>query len=276
MMTPSTVNVFSVGSRPQTPAYAVATLVTDRQHHADMRASLIAGGFSQTDCEYLAVDNTGNNQADAYRGLNALLNAAEAPIVILCHQDIRLIADGRSHLDRALAALTTFDPTWAVAGNAGGIGPGRLAIRISDPHGRNRHIGKLPARVQSLDENLLIVRRDARIGFSGDLTGFHFYGADICLHASQMGYAAYVIDFHIEHISPGRKGADFVAAEAAFRAKWSKALSPRWLQTTCSLVRLSSGPVNRAMQGRLDRVFSGVIRKLPRSSGWKRLKAERA
>ncbi len=269
----STAGVFSIGTRPLSPSYSIGTLVTDRRQHAEMRASLLAGGFSEADCEFLVIDNSGVVQTDAYRGLNALLNAAAAPIVILCHQDIRLLQDGRADLDARLQDLNTHDPMWAVAGNAGGVAPGVLAMRITDPHSRDRTVGALPASVQSLDENLLIVRRDCRIGFSVDLSGYHFYGSDICLHAKNSGYSAYVIDFHLEHLSPGRKGADFALAEAAFRTKWSRAIAPRWLQTTCSLIRLSSGPVNWSKSGtisdRLARTFersvAKALRRMPRA-----------
>ena len=47
---------------------------------------------------------------------------------------------------------------------------------------------ELPARVATLDELLLIVRRDAGLRFDPDL-GFHLYGADICLQASEQGLA---------------------------------------------------------------------------------------
>ena len=75
------------------PRYSIATLVSDRTHYTQMLASFRAGGFADSDCEYLFIDNTGHNQTDAFRGLNALLNAARAPIVVLCHQDVRLLAD---------------------------------------------------------------------------------------------------------------------------------------------------------------------------------------
>lgn len=250
------------------PRYTVATLVSDRALYAAMRSSFLAGGFTGTDCEYLFVDNTGPVQTDAYRGLNALLNAAHAPIVILCHQDVRLLEDQRSTLDQRLKELHGRDGNWALAGNAGGVAPGNLALRITDPHGRNQSEGSFPQRVFSLDENFIIVRRDTRLGFSRDLTGFHFYGADVCLHAAQMGYSAYVIDFHLEHLSPGKKGSDFGTMEAAFRKKWERALSPRWIQTTCSLMRLSGDPVGGFFGRLASKPFAKISRRLPSARDW--------
>ncbi len=252
------------------PSYTIGTLVNDIEQYDAMRASFTAGGFSDADCEYLFIDNTRGPQSDAYCGLNAILNAAQAPTVILCHQDVRLIDDTRATLDARLADLDCYDPTWAVAGNAGGIGPGRLALRITDPHGRDQRVGPFPARVQSLDECLLIVKRNARVGFSRDLAGFHFYGADICLHAAQMGYSAYVIDFHLEHLSPGRTGRDFEIVQRAFHAKWARAMQPRWVQTTCSLVRVSGAPFRATFGAALDSLFAKLARRMPRAQGWRR------
>ncbi|MGQ0457096.1 MAG: hypothetical protein ACT4OU_08540 [Hyphomicrobium sp.] len=268
-MSKPTDHVHASGAAPtERPSYTIGTLVTEAAQHDAMRASFVAGGFSDSDCEYIFIDNTRGAQIDAYRGLNAILNAARAPYVILCHQDVRLLDDDRAALDDRLAELARADPNWAVVGNAGGMAPGQLAIRITDPHGVDQRAGALPARVQTLDENLLIVRRDARIGFSRDLSGFHFYGADICLHAALMGCSAYVIDFHLEHLSPGTKNDDFTEAQKAFEAKWSRALRSRWLQTTCSLVHLSGVP-RQAMFGRLIAApLAKISRRLPAASGW--------
>ncbi|MBK9079272.1 MAG: acyl esterase [Hyphomicrobium sp.] len=254
---------------PSEPRYTIATLVTNPAQYDAMCASFQAGGFDEASCEYIHIDNTETEQTDAYRGLNALLNAARASIVILCHQDVRLLQDGRASLDDRLNALTHRDPTWALAGNAGGVAPGRLALRLTDPHGRDQHTGNLPERVMSLDENFIVVRRDARIGFSNDLSGFHFYGADICLHAQHMGYSAYVIDFHLEHLSPGKKDQSFTAAEQAFARKWSRTLQPRWMQTTCSLIHLSGDPVRQSLGRVIDRPLARLARRLPSARGWK-------
>ena len=46
----------------------------------------------------------------------------------------------------------------------------------------------LPARVATLDELLLVVRRDSPLRFDPEL-GFHLYGADLCLQAAERGLA---------------------------------------------------------------------------------------
>lgn len=258
----------AAGTAGEAPAYTIGTLVTDKNLYAAMIASLQAGGFTAGRCEYLYIDNSASSGTGAYQGLNAILNAAKAPYVILCHQDVRLLTDTCEVLDQRLKQLTEKDPAWAVAGNAGGVCPGKLALRISDPHGENQHTGELPQRVVSLDENFLVVARDARIGFSHDLSGFHFYGADICLHAAHMGRTAYVIDFHLRHLSPGRKNQDFDLAEKAFRSKWSAALKPRWIQTTCALVHISGAPGRSKLGHVIDRPLARLARRLPRARGW--------
>jgi hypothetical protein len=234
-----------------------------------MRRSFISGGFSAGTCEYLAVDNTGTEQMSAYQGLTRILDAARGRSVVLCHQDVRLMAEGRRELELMLSELETLDPAWAVAGNAGGVAPGRLALRITDPHGSDRRVGRLPARVASLDENFIVVKRSSRVGFSRDLEGFHLYGADICLVADVMGYSSYVIDFHLAHLSAGNKQSlAFQEAERDFQAKWSRALRPRFVQTTCALLGLSGGWLGRVASRLLAWPLAKVSRRLPGARGW--------
>ena len=104
--------------------YSIGTLVSDLTQYQAMRASFERHGFDSEDCEYLQIDNTKTNQKDAYAGLNQLLSEARGRYVILCHQDVRMIDDGREELDAQLARLEQIDPNWAVAGNAGGVSRG--------------------------------------------------------------------------------------------------------------------------------------------------------
>lgn len=250
--------------------FTIATLVNSRPHYEEMLASFDEAGFDRASCEYLFVDNTGAGQTCAYRGLDHMLGEARGEHVILCHQDVRLVHDGRQELEFRLAALEALDPAWAIAGNAGGIAPGRLAIRITDPHGADRRVGTLPARVMSLDENFMVVKRSARLSFSRDLTGFHFYGADLCLMADVKGLSSYVIDFHLEHMSAGVKGTTFDAMERAFCEKWGRAFRPRFLQTTCSLVSLTGDSVSRLIGRIAAPQLARISKRLPSASGWTR------
>ncbi|MCZ7676624.1 MAG: hypothetical protein M5U35_13200 [Roseovarius sp.] len=92
--------------------------------------------------------------------------------------------------------------------------------------GYNERIGDLPVRVETLDENLIILRRAANLGPSRDLSGFHMYGADLVQQAAFRGWSAYVIDFHVEHLGLTEIDADFVASIDAFRDKYRRALRP--------------------------------------------------
>ena len=246
-------------------AYSFGTLVTDKTQYQAMVTSCGDAGFIGADCEFLYIDNMGEHQTCAFNGLNAILNAARSEYVILCHQDIRLNFDDRKKLDECLSELGTIDSNWALAGNAGGIAAGKLALRITDPHGENQHIGEFPQKVMSLDENFIVVRAKSRASFSNNLSGFHFYGADICLNANTMGWNSYVIDFHLAHLSGGNKDKSFAVMQKAFQDKWNKAISPRWMQTTCALLRLSGSSIDQLASSASARPLAKIGRLLAAS-----------
>lgn len=228
-------------------AYTIGTLVTNQQQYAEMRRSFEVHGFGTEDCEFLHIDNASTiqegTQTDAFRGLNKLLNDASGRLVIFCHQDVLLDTEGRDVLEERLDELTELDSHWAVAGNAGATASGRGVRRITDKHGIDQHVGQLPERVVSLDENFIVIRNETRIGFSRNLTGFHMYGTDLCLIASIMGYNAYVIDFHLIHLGEGKKGPSFEVCETAFRRKWNTALRERYLQTPSTALLVTGSKV---------------------------------
>ncbi len=247
--------------------FSVGTLVTRRDEYEAALESFLQAGFGTDDCEYLYINNAGGTQVSAYEGLNRLLNAARGEFVILCHQDIRLCFDDRDVLERRLAELSAMDARWGLAGNAGVVALNILAMRISDIYGENQSIGPFPRKVMSLDENFIIVRRHARLGFSNDLSGFHFYGTDICLNAEIMGFNAYVIDFHLRHLGLGRMDADFYSAQRAFEEKWNRVLRPRLMQTTCAQMSLGRlcGLDRRIIAYRLRNVLKRFEKKVNRA-----------
>jgi hypothetical protein len=219
--------------------YSICTLVTRHLEYAAMVESFERRGFDGSDCEFLYLDNSDENFFDAYSGNNLFLNAAKGRFVILCHQDVALLEDGRVTLDHIIEHLSRIDPYWGVCGNSGRDEAGRLAICISDPHGRDQRIGDFPVRVRSLDENFLIVRRAANLAFSNDLTGFHLYGTDICLIAETLGSHCYVIDFHLRHNSAGTMNHSFFKARDRMVRKYALAFRSRWILTTCTILFIS-------------------------------------
>ena len=220
--------------------YSICTLVTKPEQYAGMAASFAARGFRAPDCEFLTIDNSQKNELDAYQGVNLFLTVARGDYVIICHQDVLLLQDGREVLDRVLARLTALDPNWAVCGNSGGISPGRMAIRITDPFGADQQTTVFPARVYGLDENFLVVRRSANLSVSHDLSGFHVYGTDLCVMADVLGLTSYVVDFHLEHLSRGFRDDSLVSARRALLTKYQRAFRSRWLMTPCGLFFLSN------------------------------------
>jgi hypothetical protein len=253
--------------------YSICTFVTRFDQYKDLIRSFVDHGFSYDDCEYIYIDNSERNQYDAYRGINKFLTAATGTYIIICHQDVLLIDDGRQKLDVVLGELDGVDPRWGVCGNGGGVYPGRLALRITDPHGDNQFIEPLPRRVTGLDENFLVVRRDANLAVSADLKGFHLYGTDICIVAQLLGYTAYVVDFHLRHLSSGdgKYQSDYPELRAALIAKYRRVMRPRTAATTTTAVYLGgSAAVSSVLNAVLTTSIPKRLGRLPKMLGLRR------
>lgn len=223
---------------PARYAFSICTLMTRPDQYVAMLQSYRDAGFG-VDCEFLCIDNSRGNIFDAYAGYNAFLVEAKGEYIILTHQDVLLCFDDRLILEQRLQALNELDETWGVCGNAGGVAMGKVAIRISDPHGENTAIGVFPQKVLSLDENFMIAKRTANLCLSGNLSGYHMYGSDICTMADIKGNSCYVIDFHLRHLSGGTEDDSFKKSVAAFALKYAKAFRSRWIQTSVTTVFLS-------------------------------------
>ena len=225
------------------PKYSICTLVTDKNMYQSMLDSFVTAGFSTDISEYLYIDNSIENKFDAYKGINKFLSVAKGQYIIICHQDIRLEYDQLGQLEQCICELNAIDPNWALLGNAGGIKLGKLSIRITDPHGTNRKTGDLPAKVQSLDENFILIRKDKNIGASRDIVGFHLYGLDLCLQALIRGCSAYVVDFHLRHLSPGTIDKNYYYCRNQIINKYKKLIPSKYYQTTCLFIYISKNDI---------------------------------
>lgn len=232
--------------REPRPRYSVCTMVTQRGQYDEMVASFEAAGFREPAVEFLYVDNSESNRLDAFQAIRTFLAEARGELVVLCHQDVVLDDDRIERLEAVVAELDRRDPAWGLLGNAGGEAVFRTVARITDPRGERADPG-LPRRVQSLDENFIVLRRDAIPGVSRDLTGFHLYGLDLCRQAALRGWHAYVADFHLRHLSGGTPDGAFHAARARVIEKYRRALAGGTVQTTVTTLHLSASRIASAL-----------------------------
>jgi hypothetical protein len=200
-----------------------------------MKQSFIEAGFDEERCRYSLFDNSKENIHDPYSTFNIIRAKTIEPYLIFCHQDVLMNQGHRfDQLVKVLEELNCFDPKWAIAGNAGIDKNYRFIGKISDPNQSRIWPYKFPQKVHALDENFLVINSSAKIQCSFDLQGFHFYGTDLCLNAILNKYSCYVIDFHLTHLSGGKKSQDFWDSQKKLQEKWSQFFSFGYIKTPAS------------------------------------------
>lgn len=212
--------------------YSICTLVTSETEYRNMRRSFELAGFSPADTEYLYADNILTNSLDAYTAFRKFSSYAKGEYIIYCHQDV-LALDKINVLDDKIKELDQLDPFWAIAGNAGASTIKSFFKYFVNGDNENEFVGDLPAKVSSLDEDFLVIKREAGLSTSADLSGYHFYATDLCINADILGYSSYVIKYLVQHKSAGSMVDVFWASRDLFIHKYTRALRSRVLQTTC-------------------------------------------
>lgn len=228
--------VLSIDPPPPAMVFSICTIVTDLKEYAIMKKSFEERGFG-ADCEYIIADNSKGNRLDAYQAIRRFIKEGKGQYILVVHQDVRCI-DTKDQLVGTLNSLTALDPKWAVCGNSGAKGYHQDILHINTAGKITEHTN-LPAKVNSLDENLLIIRHDSGMTISSDLSGFHLYGTDLCQVADFLGYTCYVIPFMVKHLSHGNLK-DLEKHIESFTDGYGRKLRTRYIQTTCARFYLSS------------------------------------
>lgn len=236
--------------------FSICSLVTRKEEYQEMLASFLAHGFTEDCCEFLHADNSKECTFDAYTGINHFLKEAKGKYVIICHQDILLHNDTIQGLRTKLSELDALDKNWGLCGNAGAAAPNHVVYHISYPDSGLKSKGKFPLKVAALDENFLIVKNEACLKVSNDLSGFHLYGADLCLQAELNGFNAYVIAFDVIHKSKGNRNEDFYTIRKALIKKYNHFFRSRWIQTNTTIFHLSGTFLGRLAGNPLSLFFA--------------------
>jgi hypothetical protein len=220
--------------------FHICTLMNNPTQYGNMKSSFLAAGFDEERCRYTVLDNSNCNTHEPYSAINLALKETSEEYLIFCHQDILIDrGDDIEHLLQQFDNLSQQYPDWAIVGNAGGTDTLRLARKITDPHGEGAS-GHLPRRVQSLDENFLVIKTGALLRCSPELNGFHLYGTDLCLDAITKGFTCHVVDFHLTHLSAGdANNQSFKDALAALQRVWNNHFRFCYVKTCCGALFLS-------------------------------------
>ncbi|HZW33325.1 MAG TPA: glycosyltransferase [Isosphaeraceae bacterium] len=210
---------------------ASLSLIVCLSDEATLKANLLASPClgPGSPHEVIAV----RNAPSAAAGLTLGWARARNDLIVCVHQDVvlpagwdRLVVDQYQRAERR----------WGPIGVAGVYGVGEVVESPGQPPAARR-IGRvvdrgrllrdgpeLPAAAVTLDELLLILRRDGPLRAEPAL-GFHLYGADLCLQARERGLAVVVLDALCHHNSRSLAlPAAFSASAEVFARKWAHRL----------------------------------------------------
>jgi|SRR5579863_2316303 len=195
--------------------------------------------------------------SSASKSYNDAIDKSQNDLMVFVHQDIILPEGWISDLECALNHLEKDDPEWGVIGSYGETlhDNGRGYIYSSGLGVMGKPFER-PARIQTLDEIVLIMRKSSGLRFDDRLPHFHMYGVDICMAAEEAGRKNYAISaFCIHNTQPSLiLGEDFYQCYWHVRRKWAKYLP---IRSTC--VRITR--FNMAMyRRRLGEMYIRYIR----------------
>src|SRR5262249_37585797 len=128
---------------------------------------------------------------------------------------------------------------WAVLGPMGRVRK-RYYGHASGPEGAPSLFGPLPALVETLDEFCLIVPHDLPFRFDPSLGGYHLYGVDLCLQATEGGRGSYAIDAPCLHDSrTSHRPPEYHRIKRKLQRKWmfQRKRVGRSVGTTCGRIR---------------------------------------
>ncbi len=196
------------------------TVACASNNDAILTANLARSPMFQTGVP-LHLERNAPSAAIAY---NRALDATTAPIVVFAHHDVYLPKGWETTLAARLAEVQTADPDWALFG-AFGVGLDHSHIGPVWSSSIGQIVGRVPmqpTRVQSYDELLIVLRRDAGIRFDDAAPGWHMYGTDIVQTARARGLHAYAGALPTIHNDRSHEALrnDFVECYQFMRRKW--------------------------------------------------------
>lgn len=146
---------------------------------------------------------TEEGHATCSSAYNTGMDAIDADVIVLAHQDVYLPRGWDERLMSCVSTIEEEGTDWGVLGVYG--------VRESAEHvgqvwstGLQRELDsrvETPQAIVSLDELVIVVKRDDRLRFDESLPGFHLYGTDIVQTALDCGMNTLVFPGPVIHNS---------------------------------------------------------------------------
>ena len=164
------------------------------------------------------------NAPSATQAYNTGLDRTDADIVVFLHHDVYLPLGWDALLRQRIAEVEATDPNWALLG-AFGVAMDTRNYGPVWSSSINFIAGLMPMDpepVQSFDELLIVMRRDAGLRCDEGLAGWHMYGTDIVCQARDAGLGAYAVALPLIHNDGYKETLDsnFAAAFRYMARKW--------------------------------------------------------
>jgi Glycosyltransferase like family len=193
----------------------------------------------------------------ASKAYNDAIDKSCNDLIVFAHQDVIFPDTWIHQLETALDKLDTEDPNWGVIGCYGEtIDNGGRGYIYSSGRGILGRPFDSPIEIQTLDEIVLILRKSSGLRFDDGLPHFHFYGADICMRAAELGMRSYAISAFCVHNTKQTLvlPPEFYDSYRHIKRTW-KARLP--IQTTC--VRITNSDIPKYRR-RLQDVYLKYVR----------------
>lgn len=172
------------------------------------------------------------------KGYNYAITNSNSDVLVFIHHDVYLPAFFEEGLLSTIEELEQVDSNWGVLGCVGArnVDPFPKVVGWVRDRGFDRmsDLADHTPEVDTIDELLIVVKRDSGLTFDENIPSCHLYGADICLKSKELGKKCYVSrSLYCHHNSP--RGytlpAEFAHAYDYIKEKWKQYIPFR---TTCA------------------------------------------
>ena len=197
---------------PEQVDFSIITTVYNLDNYKDLLKSLENQNGNHT-IEIIPIPNFYNHFDNMYKALNCGIEVSNGKQLIFAHDDIVVSPEFLNQIKYNIQLLNNANIQYGVLGPAGVLlDQHKFSYYLLDENlnkieipGNNINNTSLN-EVHSLDEMCLIINKYSGLKFNDrQLSGFHFYGINLCLNAKLQGLRNYSINCFCHHKSDGNK-----------------------------------------------------------------------